>query len=125
MFTTAVRILVLTTAAAATVACSSTATPRTAAQYAPKVVVTGTQPVSTARPTIANSGTYPTFGPPITAANSQMDDSEATRIQAQMASLAASRNAGAVTEAEYQRQLADLKRLAATHGAAMQAKIEN
>lgn len=103
----------------------STATPQTAAQYAPPVVVTGAQPVSTVRPTLANSGTYPTFGAPMTAANKQMDDSEATRIQAQMAALTASRNAGAVTEAEYRKQLADLQLLAATHGAAMQAKIEN
>lgn len=124
MFRTAVKTLLLAGAGCAAVACS-TATPRTAAQYAPKVVVTGTQPVSAVKPAIANSGNYPTFGPPITAANSQMDDSEATRIQAQMAGLTASRQAGKMTEAEYQKQLADLRLLAATHGAAMQAKIAN
>ena len=124
MFRIAVRTLLLAGAGCAAVACS-TATPRTAALYAPKVVVTGAQPVSAVKPTIANTGTYPTFGPPITAATNQMDDSEAMRIQAQMAGLTASRNAGTLTEAEYQKQLADLRLLAATHGAAMQAKIEN
>lgn len=124
MFRIAVQTITIAGLALAITACS-TATPQTAAQYAPKVVVTGAQPVSTVKPTIANSGTYPTFGAPMTAANKQMDDSEATRIQAQMAALTASRNAGSLTEAEYQKQLADLQLLAATHGAAMQAKIEN
>ncbi len=124
MFRTAVKTLLLGATAGALAACS-TATPQTAAQYAPKVVVTGAQPVSTVKPVLANTGAYPTFGRPMTAANNQMDDSEATRIQAQMAALTASRNAGAVTEAEYQKQLADLRLLAATHGAAMQAKIAN
>ncbi len=124
MFRTAVKTTVLTVIGCGIAACS-TATPQTAAQYAPKVVVTGAQPVSTVKPALANSGVYPTFGPPITAASNQMDDSEATRIQAQMSALTASRNAGAVTEAEYQKKLADLRLLAATHGAAMQAKIAN
>ncbi|MFC0478827.1 hypothetical protein ACFFHG_02165 [Gellertiella hungarica] len=124
MYRKTVLALSLAGAGAALAACS-TATPQTAAQFAPKPVVTGAQPVADVKPVMANSGTYPTFGQPMTAANKQMEDSEATRLQAQMSALTASRNAGTVTEAEYQKQLAELRKLAATHGTDMQAKIAN
>ena len=103
----------------------STATPKTAALYAPKVVVTGTQPVSTVQPVMANTGVYPTFGRPITAANVQMDDVEATRVHARMTGLTAQHQSGAVSDAEYQKQMADLRRLAASHTVEMQNRIAN
>lgn len=124
MYEKTISALVIAAAGFNLAACS-TATPQTAAQYAPKVVVTGVQPISTTPAVIANTGSYPTFGPPLTAANSQMDDAEAVRIQAQMASLSASHSAGALSDAEYKKKLTDLNLLAATHGAAMQAKIAN
>lgn len=106
-------------------ACTSTATPRTAGLYAPKVVVTGVQPVSTTAPVIANSGTYPTFGPQITAANKQMDDVQASQLRNQMAALAVVRQKGLVTEDQYIRQRDELRAIANTHGIDMQAQIGN
>lgn len=105
--------------------CTSTATPKTAALYAPKVVVTGSQPVGTVKPVIAKSGTYPTFGRPITAANAQMEDTDARRLEAEMVALTASRDTGRITETEYQQRLIELRRLAATHASAMQTQIGN
>jgi hypothetical protein len=106
-------------------ACTSTATPKTAALYAPTVVVTGAQPVASVKPTLSNQGTYPTFGPPITAANRQMDDVEAVRLQQQMGALTASHNAGQVTDAEYQSKITELRVLASTHASEMQTRIGN
>lgn len=106
-------------------ACTSTATPETAAQFAPKVVVTGTQPVSNEAPVMAKSGQYPTFGKPLTAANTQIDDSQALEMRAQMDGLTAQRKAGTITDAEYRKRMAELQQLAANHAAEMQAKIAN
>lgn len=112
-------------ALAAGLSACSTATPKTAALYAPKVVVTGARPVSTVQPVMANTGVYPTFGRPITAANVQMDDVEATRVQARMAGLTAQHNSGAVSDAEYQKQMTDLRQLAISHSVEMQNRIAN
>lgn len=105
--------------------CTSTATPETAAQFAPKVVVTGSQPVSNEPLVMANSGQFPTFGKPLTAANTQLDDSQAMQMQAQMDGLTARRKAGTITDAEYRMRMAELQQLAANHAAEMQAKIAN
>lgn len=125
MVRTCLFALLAVTLLPALAGCSSTATPKTVALYAPKVVVTGALPVGTAEPVISKSGTYPTFGPPITAANAQMEDSQARRLEAEMVALTVSRDTGSITEAEYQRQLIELRRLAATHASSMQTKIGN
>jgi hypothetical protein len=106
-------------------ACTSAPTPRTAALYAPKVVVTGAQPIGAVKPVIAASGTYPTFAPPITAANKQMDDAEARQFQMQMAALTAGRQKGLINEAEYQKQLVELRTIATSHAVDMQTQIGN
>nr|WP_316653973.1 hypothetical protein [uncultured Gellertiella sp.] len=124
MYIKTIYTLLSATLALPLVACS-TATPQTASLYAPKVVVTGPLPATTVKPVIASTGTYPTFGPPLTAANQQLDDTEAVRIQTQIAGLAASHRAGQVSDAAYQKQMTDLRLLAATHAAAMQSKIAN
>ncbi|SMC65110.1 hypothetical protein [Rhizobium sp. RU36D] len=84
-------------------------------------------PVSTtAVPTgPVNTGRYPTFGGPLTAANVQMENTDAAKIEARMTALSAARRSGSVTEAEYQRRLAELRRLASEHGAATEAEISN
>src|SRR5690606_26581932 len=51
-------------------------------------------------------GTYPTFGPQLTAANTQIADDEAAGTEASLSALAAARDNGSVSEAEYQRRLA-------------------
>lgn len=75
------------------------------------------------RPTYSDG--YPNFGGSLNAANVQMSNEEATALQAQLTSLGAARESGAITEAEYQSRLAELRRLAAQHGAETQAQITN
>lgn len=68
-------------------------------------------------------GGYPDFSQPLTAANTQMSNEDAASLQQRMTALGAARRAGAVSEAEYQRRLAELRKLALEHGADAQAQI--
>jgi hypothetical protein len=61
---------------------------------------------------VAATGTYPSLGMPLQAATTQMSDADAAAMGAQLQSLAAARNSGAVSEAEYQRRLVELNKLA-------------
>jgi hypothetical protein len=70
-----------------------------------------------------DTGTYPTFAGPLTAANKQIDDSDATTAQEQMTKLAAARANGSVSEADYQARIAELRKLAADHAADTQSQI--
>jgi hypothetical protein len=76
-----------------------------------------------ARPTYPDG--YPNFAGSLSAASVQMSNEEASALQAQLTSLGAARKSGAITEAEYQSRLAELRRLAAQHGAETQAQIAN
>jgi hypothetical protein len=68
---------------------------------------------------------YPNFAGSLNAANVQMNNEEATALQAQLTSLGALRKTGSISEAEYQVRLAELRKLAAQHGAETQAQIAN
>jgi hypothetical protein len=68
---------------------------------------------------------YPGFGAPLTAANVQMSDDEAGGVQKQLTALAAQRKAGTISEAEYQRRVAEFRKLAAEHGAETLSEIAN
>ncbi|MFD1745108.1 hypothetical protein ACFSE1_06510 [Rhizobium helianthi] len=72
-----------------------------------------------------NTGTYPTFGRPLTAANSQIDDQQFTSAESQLSSLAAARASGAVSEAEYQRRVNALRKLASEQGAETERQFTN
>jgi len=76
-----------------------------------------------ARPTYPDG--YPNFAGSLQAASVQMSNEEAAALQAQLTSLGAARRSGAITEAEYQARLAELRKLAAQHGAETQAQIAN
>lgn len=76
-----------------------------------------------ARPTYPDG--YPNFAGSLNAANTQMSNEEASALQAQLTSLGAARKSGSITEAEYQARLAELRKLAAQHGAETQAQIAN
>ncbi|SIQ79509.1 hypothetical protein SAMN05880590_107215 [Rhizobium sp. RU35A] len=90
----------------------------------PKAVVVGPKDVPTpVGLTKKDTGTYPTFGQPLTAANTQIGDDEATTSQAQLSRLAAARASGAMSEAEYQRRVAELRRLAAQHASDTESQI--
>ena len=66
---------------------------------------------------------YPSFGAPLTAANVQMSDEQAAELQHQLTALSAKRQSGAISEAEYQRRVAEMRALAADHGAATLSEI--
>ena len=71
------------------------------------------------------TGTYPVFSEPLTAANVQMSDEEAAQNQARLTQLGAARRTGAITEAEYLRRVAEMRKLAAEHGSQAEAQITN
>ena len=66
---------------------------------------------------------FPDFSQPLTAANVQMGNDEAAALQAQLTELGVARSSGAISEAEYQRRLLELRKLAAEHGIDTQAQI--
>ncbi|RDJ13466.1 hypothetical protein [Rhizobium grahamii] len=68
---------------------------------------------------------YPGFGAPLTAANVQMSDQEAGGLQSKLTALTAQRKAGTISEAEYQRRVAEFRKLAAEHGADTLSEIAN
>lgn len=105
--------------------CSTSQPVDTAAVNSPLTVqVVGPQPVDSQPAVKRDTGTYPTFGKPITSAADQMSDAEALELQKRLSSLASARKAGQVSDAEYRRQLQELQNIAAHHGADAQAQIE-
>lgn len=59
---------------------------------------------------------YPSFNAPPTAANVQINDQQAADMAKQLTALGAARKAGSISEAEYQKRVADMRKLAAEHG---------
>ncbi|MFC3162660.1 hypothetical protein [Ciceribacter thiooxidans] len=66
---------------------------------------------------------YPDFSQPLTAASVQMSDEEAVALQAKLSALASARKSGTISEAEYQRRVEELRKLAAEHGVDVQAAL--
>lgn len=90
----------------------------------PQATVVG--PKNAPRPEVLSkkdTGVYPTFAGPLTAANTQIGDAEATSAQDQMTKLAAARANGSVSETEYQARITELRKLAADHAADTQSQI--
>jgi hypothetical protein len=54
-----------------------------------------------------------------------MSDEEAGNLQQKLTALGAQRETGAITEAEYQRRVAEYRKLAEQHGADTLSKIAN
>lgn len=75
--------------------------------------------------TLRKTGTYPTFGRELTAANTQIGDDDAAASETRLSALAHQRRSGAISEAEYRRRVAEFRKLAAEHGSAAQADIAN
>jgi hypothetical protein len=59
---------------------------------------------------------FPDFNTPLTAANVQISDQQATDIRAQLTALGAQKKAGTITQAEYDRRVIEMRKLAANHG---------
>ncbi|MBY5343679.1 hypothetical protein E0H35_18140 [Rhizobium leguminosarum bv. viciae] len=112
--------LICATAAMALAGCNLTAEQKAAAaakRAAPTAVVMPATKGEAAEGGLAKyQDGYPNFGAPLTAANVQMSDEQAAELQHQLTALAARRKAGALSEAEYQAKVAEMRRLAAEHG---------
>lgn len=94
-------------------AACSTPAPIVAPEYMerPKAQVVGPQRVSTAPSQKQDSGTFPTFAKPMTAAMPQMSEDEATTMEQNLSHLAIARRNGQISEAEYKRRVAELRAL--------------
>jgi hypothetical protein len=79
----------------------------------PTAQIVGPQPVnSNAVSQKRDTGTYPTFGAPMTAAGTQMTNEEAASMQDSLSKVGAARRSGQISEAEYKRRIAELRALA-------------
>ncbi len=63
-----------------------------------------------------DTGTYPTFDSTLTTANEQIEDADYQKSEPRMAALARARKSGTISEAEYNRRVAEYRKLAAQHG---------
>jgi hypothetical protein len=63
-----------------------------------------------------DTGAYPTFDRTLTAANEQIEDADYQKSEPRMAALARARKSGTISEAEYNRRVAEYRKLAAQHG---------
>ncbi|WP_331374232.1 SHOCT domain-containing protein [Sinorhizobium chiapasense] len=73
----------------------------------------------------ANLATFPSVYGQKPAAAAQMSDEDAVSMQTRLTALAAARQSGSISEAEYQRRLKELQLLAEQHGADTLKQIEN
>ena len=71
------------------------------------------------------SDAFPTFARMPQGATAQMTDAEREMMRAEMAALAAEQRNDTTTAAEYRARLAELRRIARTHGAERLERIEN
>ena len=99
-------------------ACSKTGEPVAEGPIAtpPSVTVVTGVPAESGEKGPRKTGAYPDFSRPLTSANLQMTDEEATGQQAKLTALASARKAGTISEAEYRRRAAALRNLASQHG---------
>ena len=56
---------------------------------------------------------YPSFNGPLTAANVQIEDPQALDIRKQLTALGARRKSGAITQAQYDAKVAEMRKIAA------------
>lgn len=83
-----------------------------------------TDPVFTGTGQVANTGRYPNLNIEPRAATAQMSDTERDILIQQMSSLNAAHGNGQISEAEYRRRVAELRRLAETHSGETIERIE-
>jgi hypothetical protein len=67
---------------------------------------------SAARQIPVDPGPYPNFSRPLSSAMEQMSDEDAKKQDAQLTALAGQRRSGAISQAEYQRRVDEMRKLA-------------
>ncbi|MDQ0457240.1 hypothetical protein [Rhizobium paknamense] len=116
----AMRVAMVIAGLAVMAGCSSTSqtTPPPARNASLKVKVAGE--ADGARPGAAyiTPDGYPDFSRPLTAANVQMTNSDASDLEKKLTALSQMRSAGRISEAEYNRRVQEMRKLAADQGAA-------
>ncbi|MCR6499488.1 SHOCT domain-containing protein [Shinella sp. CPCC 101442] len=85
---------------------------------------TSTQTASTVNAGANRSDAYPDITAIVSAETQQMGDEEASAISARLTSLSNRRSSGAISEAEYRRQLAELQALRDGHGQQTLSQIQ-
>ena len=85
---------------------------------------TSTETASTANSGADRTAVYPDITAVVSAETQQMSDEQAASYAARLSSLAGRRRSGAISEAEYRRQLAELQALRDTHGQTTLSEIE-
>lgn len=70
-----------------------------------------------------NTGTYPSLSPTLRAAAEQIEDDDYANAESRLAALARARSSGSISQAEYDRRVAEYRDLAAGHGAQTEADI--
>ena len=104
--------------------CTTPAEPSAVAPArAASIEVTVADPDAPVTAPLRSADGYPDFSGSLTAANVQMGNEEAADLQARLSALGSARKAGTISEAEYQRRLLQLRKLAVEHGADAQAQI--
>jgi hypothetical protein len=84
---------------------------------APPAVISQTRTAAPPGPIVQrNTGTYPTFERTLVAANEQIEDADYQKSEPRLAALARARQSGSISEAEYNRRVAEYRKLAAEHG---------
>lgn len=89
-----------------------------AKRQAPQAVIVkseGNKPTNEATTDHTPDG-FPTFNNPPTAANVQISNDQATDMQKQLTALGARRKAGTISQAEYDKRVAEMRKLGADHG---------
>ena len=85
---------------------------------------TSTQTASTVNAGANRSDTYPDITAIVSAETQQMGDEEASAMSSRLTSLTNRRQSGAISEAEYRRQLAELQALRDGHGRETLSEIQ-
>lgn len=85
---------------------------------------TSTETASTANAGANRADVYPDITAIVSAETQQMSDEEAASYSARLTALANRRRSGAISEAEYRRQLAELQALRDSHGQTTLSQIE-
>ena len=85
---------------------------------------TPSQTASTVNSGADRSGVYPDITAIVRAETQQMSDEEAASFSARLTALSSRRRSGAISEAEYRRQLAELQALRDGHGQTTLSQIQ-
>ena len=110
--TNSIKLAALLFAGVSLASCQTQQNPEPVVRQQPTAVIVGPQPVSTTPTKLRSTNTYPTFDRQLTAAGTQMSEEEAKEMQANLSGLPGRRAGAAVSQAEYNRRVQELRQIA-------------